>query len=173
MAQDEDLRKCLEDIEGVQADARRLRRRWADEAKDDLSRVEPKIEKFKRDARETSEKFAEGIREGWDEFVAAWRGSTDRMRAHLRLIEVKNVVASARRLAAEQYYVAAEAELTAALRMVLEARAVFPPDDPKVVELMRDIDRAVSEIRVNGQAAAAQLEKIAASNEKLLAAIAG
>lgn len=173
MAQEDDLRKCLEDIEGVKADANRLRTRWAEGAKEDLSRVEPKIDKFKRDAREWSEKLASGIREGWDEFVAAWRGSSDKMRANLRLIEVKNILVSARRLAAEQYFVAAEAELTAALRIVLEARAVLPPDDPKIVELVRDIDRAVAEIRLNGQVAAFQLEKVAASNEKLLAAIAG
>jgi len=79
------------------------------------------------------------------------------------------MLASAQRLARDQYYVAAESELTSALRLVREAGALLPAEDARLTGLVQKIERATREIKEQGQAAAARLEDVVEMNEHLLA----
>ena len=169
MTLEDDVRKCCDDIEGVRTDAERLKRTCGDEATKDLSKVESKLERLSKEAGEVRRQLDAGAREGLEGLVSRWRDVRDRLRAHLRLIEAKSVLASARRLAADQYYVAAENELTVALRAVTEARASLPADDAHLAELVGAIQHAVEDIHAKADTAAATLEKVVACNERLLA----
>lgn len=171
MSKDDDLRKCCDDIEEVERNVKRLKTSGGDQAKQDLSKFEVKFERFVRDAREASQKLGADMREGWEGFVTAWKEAENRMRTHFRLIEAKGMLASARRLAKDQYYVAAESELMAALRIVVDAQmnSLVPGKDPYLAELVKEIEQAVTDIRAKAQTAAAALEKVVASNERLLA----
>ncbi len=169
MTLEEDVRKCCEDIENVQQDTERLKQSCAGDAKKDLSTVEAKLERFLTDARDVRKKLDAGVREGLETLVTRWRSARNRLRAHLHLVEAKSVLASAHRLASDQYYVAAENELTVALRLVNEARDLLPGVDAHVTELVRDIEHAVEDIHAKADTAAATLEKVVACNERLLA----
>lgn len=169
MTLEDDVRKTCEDIAGVRNDAERLKKTCGDEATKDLSSVESKLERFVSEAGEVRRQVDAGVREGLEGLISRWRDARDRLRAHLRLIEAKSVLASARRLAADQYYVAAENELTVALRTVTEARDLMPTDDAHLTELVQEIQRAVEDIHAKADTAAATLEKVVACNERLLA----
>lgn len=171
MARKEDLKKCCDDIEEVQRDVKRLKTSGRNEAEGHLSKFEAKFEHFVNDARDVSEKFGADVREGWEGFVTAWREAENRLRTHFRLVEARGMLASARRLAKGQYFVAAESELMAALRIVVDAQMIslVPGKDPHLAELVREIEEAVTDIRAKAQTAAATLEKVVASNERLLA----
>ena len=169
MTIEDDVRECCDDIEEVHNDAERLRRDSADEAKEHLAKFDSKLEQFLHDAREVRQKLDAGIREGLEGLVSSWRARRDRLRAHLRLIEAENMLASARRLAKDQYYVAAESELTSALRLVQETGMLLGAEDASLTELVQKIERATREIKEQGQAAAERLESVVETNERLLA----
>lgn len=169
MTLEDDVRKCCDDIEGVRTDAERLKKTCGDDATKDLSTVESKLEHFASEANEVRRQLDAGVRQGLEGLVGRWRSVCDRLRAHLRLIEAKSVLASARRLAGDQYYVAAENELTVALRAVTEARDLLPADDAHLTELVQEIQHAVEDIHAKADSAAATLEKVVACNERLLA----
>jgi len=101
--------------------------------------------------------------------VEAWRATCDRLRANLRLIEADNRLPAAQRLARDQYYVAAESELTTALRLVREAAALLPAKDVHLAGLVQKIQRTMKEIKANGHAAAARLDDVVEMNERLVA----
>lgn len=168
MTLEDNARKCCEDIEGVGQDAERLKGSCAEEAKKDLSGFEAKLERFRAEAREVRKKLDAGIREGLEGLIDAWNQTRDRLRAHLRLIDAKSSLASARRLAADQYYVAAESALTTALRQVTEARALLQKEDAHLTELVDAIEHAVNEIHEKADSAATTLEQVVACNERLL-----
>ncbi len=172
MTLEDEARKCCDDIENVRHDTERLKQSCADEAKKDLSTVEAKLERFLAEAGDVRKKLDTGMRDGLEALVTRWRDARNRLRAHLQLIEAKSVLGSARRLASDQYYVAAENELTVALRLVNQARDLLPGADAHVTELVRDIERAVEDIHAKADTAAATLEKVVARNERLLAEIA-
>ncbi|MFI5398025.1 MAG: hypothetical protein ACHQ9S_21010 [Candidatus Binatia bacterium] len=172
MTLEDDVRKCCNDIESVRNDTERLKKTCGEEAKKDLSSVEAKMDRFGSEAKAVRSKLDAGVREGLEGLISAWRDARNRVRAHLRLIEAKTALASARRLAADQYYVAAENELTVTLQHVTEARALLPSDDARVAELVEDIQRAVADIHVKADTTAATLEKVFACNERLLAELA-
>jgi hypothetical protein len=169
MSIEEDVRECCDDIEDVRNDAERVRKAGAEGTKQHLAKFDSKLERFLHDARDVRQKLDAGIREGLDGLVTAWRGRRDRLRAHLRLIEAENMVASAQRLAKDQYYVAAESELTSALRKVHEAGPLLPAEDAHLGELVDKIERATRAIKEQGQAAAERLEGVVEINERLLA----
>jgi ElaB/YqjD/DUF883 family membrane-anchored ribosome-binding protein len=169
MSVDDDARKCCEDIEEVRNDAERVRKAGAEGARKHLANFDSKFERFLHDARDVRQKLDAGIREGLEGLVTTWRERRDRLRAHLRLIEAEDMLASAQRLAKDQYYVAAESELTSALKAVQEAGALLPAADAHLSELVQKIERATQEIKEEGQAAAARLESIVETNERLLA----
>ncbi|MFQ5667806.1 MAG: hypothetical protein ACE5I7_15445 [Candidatus Binatia bacterium] len=89
--------------------------------------------------------------------------------AHLRLMEAKRFLASARRLAREGDFVAAENALSAATQDVTDARSLLPAGDAGVAELTRAIEQAVAEFRTNAQAAVANIEDAVKSSSRLLA----
>jgi DNA repair protein RadC len=66
-------------------------------------------------------------------------------------------------------YVAAESGLTSALRLVQEAGALLPTGDAHLAELLQKIEHATHVIKGQGQAAAARLESVVETNERLLA----
>ena len=169
MTLEDDVRRCCDDIEGVHHDVERVRKSCADDAKPDLSKFESKLEDFRRQAHEARQKLDEGLREGFEGLVAAWREGRDRLRGHLHLIEAKSSLASARRLAKDQYYVAAERELTTALRLIQEARPLMPAEDAHLKELLEEIEHAIEDFRQESKAAAARLETVVITNERLLA----
>jgi len=169
MSIDDEVRQCCEDIEEVRNDADRVRKAGAEEAKKHLADFDSKLARFLHEAREVRQKLDAGIREGLEGLVNAWREGRDRLRAHLRLIEAESMLASARRLAKDQYYVAAESELTSALRAVREAGRSFPAEDAHLTELVQKIERATRYIKEEGEAAAARLEEVVETNERLLA----
>jgi ElaB/YqjD/DUF883 family membrane-anchored ribosome-binding protein len=172
MTLEDDVRKCCEDIEHVRDDAERLKKTCGEETKKDLSNVEAKMDRFLSEAKDVRQKLDAGVREGREGLLSAWREARNRVQAHLRLIEAKSVFASARRLAADQYYVAAENELSIALRHVTEAQVLLPSDDTRVAELVEDIQRAVADIRAKADTAADTLGRVVACNERLLAELA-
>jgi hypothetical protein len=169
MSIDDDVRRCCEDIEKVRDDAERVRKAGAESARKHLANFDSKFERFLHDAGEVRQKLDAGIREGLESLVTAWRERRDRLRAHLRLIEADNMLSSAHRLAKDQYYVAAESGLTSALKLVQEAGALLPAEDAHVAELVQKIERATREIKKEGEAAAARLENVVETNERLLA----
>jgi len=168
MTLEDDVRHCCDDIEGVHDNAQRVRKTGAEEAKSHLAKFDSKIEHFLRDARDVRRKLDAGIREGFEGLVEAWREARDRLRGHLELIEAKSNLASAQGLAKDQYYVAAESALTTALRQAQEAHALLRSEDVHLGELVKKIERAVEDVREQGQAAAEQLESVVATNERLL-----
>lgn len=168
MTLEDDVRRCCEDIEGVHNDAERVRKCCADDAKQDLSKFESKLEDFRRQAHEARQRLDSGLREGFEGLVATWREGRDRLHGHLRLIEAKSSLASARRLGKDQYYVAAERELTTALRLIQEARPLLPAKDAHLKELLEQIEPAIEDFKQESQAAAARLESVVATNERLL-----
>lgn len=172
MTLEDDARKCCADIENVRHHTQRLKERCADDAKKDLSTLEAKLDRFLAEAKDVRNKLDSGMREGLEALVTRLRGAHARLRAHLQLIEAKSVLASARRLAADQYYVAAENELTVALRLVNEACDLLPGADAHVTDLVREIEHAVQDIHAKADTAAATLERVVACNERLLAEIA-
>ena len=169
MSIDDEVRRCCDDIENVRNEAGRVRKAVEPDAKQHLAKFDSKIERFLHDAREVQQKLDAGIREGLDGLVTAWRERRDRLRAHLRLIEADNMLASAQRLARDQYYVAAESQLTSTLRLVQEAGALLPTEDAHLTELVQKIERATQEIKEEGQVAAERLEGVVETNERLLA----
>lgn len=169
MALEDDARRCCEDIESVRSDVERVRKAGSEDAKRHLAQLESKLERFVRDARDVPQKLESGIREGLEGLVTGWREGRDRLSAHLRLIDAKSTLASAQRLAKDQYYVAAESALTSALRQIQEASASLPAEDAHVNELVEKIQRAIVEIKEEGEAAGARLESVVAMNERLLA----
>jgi chromosome segregation ATPase len=171
MTLEDNARKCCDDIEGIGQDTERLKGSCAQEAKKDLSSFEARLERFLTEAKEARKKLDAGIREGLEGLIDAWNQARDRLRGHLRLIDAKSSLASARRLAADQYYVAAESELTTALRRVTEARPFLQKEDVHLTELVEEIERAVKEIHEKADTAATTLEKVVASNERLLGKI--
>jgi ElaB/YqjD/DUF883 family membrane-anchored ribosome-binding protein len=169
MSIEDDVRQCCNDIEEVRTDAERVRSTGADSAKKHLDNFDSKFERFLHEAREVRQKLDAGIREGLEGLVTAWRERHTRLRAHLRLIEAENMLASAQRLAKDQYYVAAESGLTSALKLVHEAGALLPAEDAHLTELVQKIERATREIKEEGEAAAARLDSVVETNERLLA----
>lgn len=168
MTLEDDVRSCCDDIEGVHDDAQRVRETGAEEAKQHLAKFDSKLEHFLRDAQDVRRKLDAGIREGFEGLVEAWRNTRDRLRGHLGLIEAKSNLASAQRLAKDQYYVAAQSALTTALRQTQEARALLGSEDAHLNELVEKIERVVEDVREQGQAAAERLESVVATNERLL-----
>ena len=166
---EDEVRQCCEDIEEVHNDAERVRKAGEQTGKQHLAKLDSKLDRFLHDAREIRQKLDTGIREGMEGLVNAWRATRDRLRAHLRLIEADNMLASAQRLARDQYYVAAESELTSALRLVQEAGALLPADHAHLTELVQKLEGATQKIKEEGQAAAARLEDVVRTNERLLA----
>lgn len=169
MALDDDVRKCCDDIDEVRESTQRLKATSGEDTAKDLSNFEAKFERFVNDAKEAREKLDTGLRDGLDRLITAWFDARERIRAHLRLIEAKGMLASARRLATDQYFVAAESELTKALQLVHEASALLPGQDAHLAELANDIEQAVTDIRAKARSAASTLEKVFARNERLLA----
>jgi len=168
MTLEDDVRRCWEDIEGVHNDAERVRKSCADDAKPDLSKFDSKLEDFRRQAHDARQKLDSGLREGFEGLVATWREGRDRLRGRLRLIEAKSSLASARRLAKDQYYVAAERELTTALRLIQEARPLLPAADGHLKELLDEIEHAIEDFKQESEAAAVRLESVVTTNERLL-----
>lgn len=169
MTLDDDVRECCDDIESVNTDAGRVRKAAAEDVKKHCAKVDSQLERFQRDAAEARKKLEAGIRDGLDGLVSAWREGRNRLRAHLRLIEARSVLASAQRLAKDQYYVAAESELTSALRLVREACTLLGTEKPPASELVEKIEHAIADIKREAQAAGEQLESVVATNERLLA----
>jgi hypothetical protein len=169
MSLEDDARRCCEDIDDVRRDADRVNRRGGEETKKNLAQFQVKLGHFVKEAREAQEKLGKGVREGLDGLVTAWREARGRLQAHLCLIEAKGIIESARRLTADQYFVAAEAELSSALRRVMEARRLLGEKDASVTDLLKEIEGAVTETRAKASTAAARLEKAAAHNDRLLA----
>ncbi len=169
MSIEDEVRQCFEDIEDVRNDAERVRKADAENAKKHLAKFDSKFDRFLHDAREVRQKLDAGVREGLNGLVTAWRERRDRLRAHLRLIEAENMLASAQRLARDQYYVAAESALTSALRLVQESCALMPAEDAHLTEMVHKIEHATRDIKEEGQAAAARLEGVVEMNERLLA----
>ena len=172
MTLEEDARKCCDDIENVRTDTARLKKCCAEDAQKDLSTLESKLEGFLTEAKDVRKKLDAGMREGLEGMINRWHSARNRLRAHLQLVEAKSVLASARRLAMDQYYVAAERELTVALRLVTEARDLLSADDTHLTDLVREIEHAVEDIHVKADTTAATLEKVVACNERLLADLA-
>ena len=168
MTLEEDVRRCCDDIEGVHENAQRVRESGAEEAKQHLAKFDSKFEQFLSNAQDVRRKLDAGIREGFEGLVEAWRDARDRLRGHLGLIEAKSNLASAQRLAKDQYYVAAESALTTALRQAQEARALLGSEDAHLNELVEKIERVVEDVREQGQATAERLEGVVTTNERLL-----
>src|SRR5438128_2499261 len=107
MARDHDLEDCRQDIQRMHDDVTRLKGSCTDDARQDLSRLEPQLGRFLREARDAGEKFGNGVRDGFDGLVSSWHDARHRLYGQFRLIEAKGMLASAKRLAEAQYYVAA------------------------------------------------------------------
>lgn len=103
--------------------------------------------------------------------LTVWHATQERLQAHVSLIEAESMVASAQRLARDQYYVAAATELTSALRLAQEAAALLPAEDTRLAGLVDKIQRATRGIREEGRAAAARLERVVGINEHLVEAL--
>jgi predicted RNase H-like nuclease (RuvC/YqgF family) len=170
MTLEDEVRKCCEDIEKLQRETKDLKGHCAEEVKEDVSGLESKLERLLRESRAAGKPGAP-LPQPLEAVLAAWRHGCDRLRTHLKLVEAKSNLASARRLADDQYYVAAESALTTALRQVTDARAALPADDPELTALVQEIERAVADIHAKADSAAATLEKLVAHNEQLLAAL--
>lgn len=168
MSLEDDVRKCCDDIERVHSDTKRVKTSHAAATKEDLSKLEAKVGRFRHEAAEARKKLDSGVREGLEGLVNAWRDARDRLRGHLRLIEAKSVLKSAQRLAADQYYVAAEKELAVVLALVKEAQPLLPRRDTELADLVQRIERAVADIRTQASTTAAALEQVATDNERLL-----
>ena len=168
MTLEEDVKKCCQEVEGVHRDAERVKRHGNDDVRKDLSSFEEKLESFTHDVREASEKLNRGAREGLQRVVDAWREGRDRLAAHLRLIEAKGFLASARRLATEGDFTAARNELAAAMQDVKEATELMPGKDAHLAALNAEIERAVAEIQAAGKAATSTIEQAVAHSARLL-----
>jgi len=171
MALEDEVRKCCEDIEQLHRETQDLKGRCAEEAKKDLTGLEGRLNRLLSESRPAAKAPDAAVRQAVEGLLHAWRKGRDRLRTHLKLVEAKSNLATARRLADDQYYVAAESALTTALRQVAEARATLPADDAELTGLVQEIERAVADIHVRADSAAETLEKLVAHNEQLLAAI--
>ena len=170
MTVEDEVRQTCDDIEGLRQGTDRLKQACPEEAKPELSSLEGTLQHFVHDARDARAKLDAGMREGFESLVSSWRERRDRLHAHMHLLEARSALASARRLADDQYFVAAEAELTTALRKVREALERMPAD-AAMNALVAEIQSAIADVREAGRLAAAKLEEIAAYNQTLLSEI--
>jgi hypothetical protein len=165
MTIEDEVKKCCAEIDRVRSDAGRLRERCSEEAKEDLSSFESKLEGFAKEARDASER---GVRTGLQGVVDAWNSAHDRLVAHLHLIEAKSFLSSARRLAGEEDFVGSKNELASAVECVKDARELLDGEDGHLVHLERQIEQAVADIQTTAAAATNSIEQVVAENERLL-----
>lgn len=169
MSLEDDVRKCCDDIEGLHGDSQRLRSRPG--AGKDLSHLDARLQRFLEESKAAREKLDTGVREGFEGLLRSWQQARDHIRGHLRLIEAKGALSSALRLAKDQYYVAAERELSVAIGLVKEARGLLSRHDAELQALLGKIEEAVASIHAQGDTAAAALDSVVAENERLLTEI--
>jgi hypothetical protein len=101
--------------------------------------------------------------------VDAWNSAHDRLVAHLRLIEAKSFLSSARRLAGEEEdFVGSKNELASAVQCVKDARQLLGGEDSHLAHLERQIEQAVADIQTTAAAATNSIEQVVAENERLL-----
>jgi len=165
MTVEDEVEKCRAEIEKVRSDAERLKERCPEEAKEHLSSFENKLDRFAKEARDAS---ARGARAGLESVIDTWNSARDRLVAHLRLIEAKSFLASARRLAGEEDFVGSKNELAAAMQCVKDAREILSGGDAHLAHLERQIEQAVAEIHATAAAATNSIEQVVAENERLL-----
>lgn len=161
----DDVKKCCAEIEKVRSDAERLKEHCPEEAKEHLSSFENKLERLAKEAQDASER---GVRAGLESVVGTWNSARDRLVAHLRLIEAKSFLASARRLAGEEDFVGSKNELAAAVQCVKDARELLSGEDAHLAHLERQIEQAVADIQATAAAATNSIEQVVAENERLL-----
>lgn len=159
---DDEIRKCCREVEGMEREVQRLRVQGGDEAKQSLSRFDAKWQRFVHEVHETSERWNAGARQGLDHIVGSWRGVYDSLRAHLRVVEAKGFLMSARRLTGQEEFVAAENELESAVQDFKEAQSLLPEQDTHLRELVGDIETAVTEIRGKAATATERIERVLA-----------
>lgn len=166
MTIEEEVRKCCKEIESILHDAEKLKE--SPGTGEHLAKWEESVESFARQAREAGAKLDRVPSEGLQKLVEGWRGARDRLVGHLRLIEAKSFLASARRLASQDDFVGAQNELSAAVRDVREAHAQLPDHDSHLEQMERAVEQAAAELRTKAGASIGTIEKAVERADSLL-----
>lgn len=166
MTVDEEVRKCCEEIESIRHKADGLKSRG--EADEHLARWERAVEPFVKQAREAGTKLDRAPSEGLQKLVEGWRSACDRLAGHLRLIEAKSFLASARRLAEQDDFVGAQNELTAAVGDLREASALLPEHDFRLRQVEEAVQQAAAELNAKASASIGAIEKAVEHTTSLL-----
>lgn len=168
MALEDDVRHCCEEVDQMRERAKQAKKQAPPELRRHFSSLEGCIERFSGEARQAAEKLRSGTREGLDRMVETWREAQGRVSGHLRVIEAKSFLVSAKRLATEGDFVAAGNELAAAVRDAKEAARFIPSKDEHLVELTREIERAAADVEAKATSTTAHIEDALKRNERLL-----
>lgn len=168
MALEDDVRKCCDEAEKIRERASRIRDRCREEAQESYSQFEKKLERFLSEVREVRDKLSRGTREGAERFVERWKEIQGALHAHLLLVEAKGFLVSARRLAAEEDFVAAQNELAAAIRDVQEAQRLLPAKSEHLQALLREIESVRDAIRTSASDAHAEINRVVRESDRLL-----
>ena len=166
MTFEDEVRDTCREIESARHDAEKLK--CCEGTGEHLAKWERVVEPFARQAHEAAAKLDQGAFEGLQKLVEGWRNARNRIMAHLRLIEARGFLASARRLTSEGDFIGAKNELSAAIRDVHEAREQLPEADAHLTEVEQAVERATAELGAKAKTAMDAIEKAVKHTNTLL-----
>jgi septation ring formation regulator EzrA len=166
MTVEDEVRKCCKEIESIRHDAEKLKKRA--DTDEHLARWEHSVEPFVQQARDAGAKLEREPAEGLQKLVDGWRSARDRLAGHLRLIEAKSFLTSARRLAGQDDFVGAQNELGEAVRDVREARPQLSEHDFHLEQVAKAVEQAAAELSAKAGASIGAIEKAVERTNSLL-----
>jgi hypothetical protein len=167
MPLDDEVQRRSDELKRLREETDRVKKNSPAEVGGHLARFEKRLEKLAGEVRDTARKLESGVRGELEEMLRAWDEAKTRMGGHLRLIEAKAFLVSAKRMAAEGDVIGAENELASAIADAKEASQLLVGDDT-LEKLTREIMQAAASLRAKAASLTADIESAVRRTEDLL-----